>query len=45
MPKLMQEVLYFIYTAADYRFSPSASPSIRSIDLCFFTCSWPLYVV
>jgi len=25
-------------------FNPSASTSIRGIDLCFFTCYWPLYV-
>jgi len=26
-------------------FNPSASTSIRGIDLCFFTCCRPLYIV
>ena len=26
-------------------FNPSASPSTRGIDLCFFIRYWPLYVV
>jgi len=39
MPKLIQEVLYFIYTAADYQFSMQYS-LVGARFLCCPFCPW-----